>query len=128
MFDSILSLFTFENGVIYQAENSWILPENYPSELDARIQIVGTEGVLKIDVFNQGLEVCTEENFSYPDILHWPEIEGEVEGHIRNELKSFINSIKYDKPVPVQAEDGYKAAEAAINTLKSIEKDREIIF
>ncbi|MFW6309149.1 MAG: Gfo/Idh/MocA family protein [bacterium] len=128
MYDSILALFTLENGVIYQSENSWILPEDYPTELDARMQIVGTEGVLNIDVHSQGLEIYTNNRHAYPDVLHWREIEGEIIGHIRRELEKFIESIVYDQPVPVKVEDGYKAALAAINTIKSIENNKEIKF
>lgn len=128
MYDSILSLFTFENGVIYQAENSWILPENYPTELEAKLQIVGTEGVLKIEILNQGLEICNEEKHFYPDVQHWPEIEGEIEGYIHKEVQSFIHCVKYDKPVPVTVEDGYHSALSAINVLNSIDKDSEISF
>ncbi len=126
MFDSILALYEFENGVIYQMENSWILPEKYPSTLDARLQVVGTKGVINIDVHNPGLGIYTDEQTHYPELLHWPEIDDRVVGHIREEIMYFVDCIINDKPVPVTAEDGYKAAMAAIYTLDSIRENRVI--
>ena len=128
MYDSVLALYTFENGVIYQKENSWVLPENFPSTLDAKLQVVGTKGVIQIDVCNAGLSVYTNERVTYPELLHWPQINGRAVGAIRDEIIHFLDCIIRDTPIPIRVEEGYRAAIAAINTLKSIKENRVIYF
>ncbi len=128
VYDTVLSLLTLANGVIYQMENCWVLPEHYPSMLEAKLQIVGTKGVLVIDVSSSGLEIYSDEGASYPDMLHWPEVQGSVQGHLREELSQFVDCIIEDLPVPVSAEDGYAASAAALQIHRSLEEDRVVQF
>ena len=44
--DSVQAIFKFKNGVTYSLENTWALPDKYPSYIDATIEIVGSKGML----------------------------------------------------------------------------------
>lgn len=124
--DAILALFTFDNGVIYSLENCWVLPERYPSYIDAKVEVVGTKGFLYIDFFDHGLRVYNIEGADHPDLIHWPELMGERLGDLREELIHFVNCILNDEKPRVSLKDGYEAAIAAVKVLESIEKNQEV--
>ncbi|MFP4646508.1 MAG: Gfo/Idh/MocA family protein [Candidatus Acetothermia bacterium] len=126
--DSVLALFQFESGVIYNFENSWVLPENFPSILDAKVEIVGSEGSLTIDVFQQGLDFYSSAGVQHPDLYHWPELEGQVEGAIRREIDHFVNCVLNDEKPHCSIEEGYRAVEAAVRTQQALSEGCEISF
>ena len=126
VYDAIIAIFTFENGVIYSLENCWSLPEKFPSYIDAKIEIVGTKGSLYIDFFSHGLKVYTDKTAYHPDLYYWPDLAGEIYGALRDELMHFIDCVLYNKQPRVSIKDGYEAAVTAVRVLESIKKDQVI--
>lgn len=120
--DSIQAVYTFENGVTYSLENTWALPDKYPSYIDASINIVGTKGQVQIDMGNQGYNVYTNDDCVIHDVSYWPESFGTRQGDLRAELEHFVNCIRNDKQPRVSLRDGYEVAYAAVKTLESIDR------
>lgn len=102
--DNLTVLLRFENGGMGLIENSWTLPSRYPiEENDTRIDIMGTEGVLKVNNFDQTIAMCNEENgYWIPGILRWPggvEEEGGLDHYaLKDELEYFIKAVKREVP------------------------------
>jgi len=126
--DAVLSLFTFENGIIYSQENTWSLPEATPSYIEAKFLIVGTEGSLEIDMTHSGLKIHTDVNVEYPDLYYWPSLQQERKGALRYELEDFLSCIRDDRQPKVSLEDGYRATQAAEAVLSSLSTNKEILI
>jgi len=75
-----------------------------------------------VDIENQGLMVMTEAELSYPDTMHWPEYNGQVQGGLREEINHFIMSTLTGKQylVPIQSVlRAIAVAEAAQESIKT---------
>ena len=120
--DSIQAVYTFENGVTYSLENTWALPDKYPSYIDATINIVGTKGQIQIDMGNQGYNIYTNDDCIIDDVSYWPEALGVRLGDLRAELEHFVDCVANDKPPRCSLRDGYEVAYAAVKTLESIDR------
>lgn len=119
--DSIQAIFTFENGVTYSLENTWALPDRYPSYIDASIEIVGSKGAVYLDFGDQGYRVYTNDACEHHDVSYWTESFGVRSGDLRLELQHFIDCVLYDRTPRVSVEDGYRVAHAAVKVLESLE-------
>ncbi len=119
--DSVQAIFKFKNGVTYSLENTWALPDKYPSYIDATIEIVGSKGMLSLCFGDQGYNVYTNEGCALEDISYWTESFGVRKGDLRLELEHFINCVLYDEEPRVTVQDGYEVAYAAVKALESVE-------
>ncbi len=89
--DAIIALVTFRNGAIGTIELGWVLPQGFPSGIYASAEVVGTKGAGYVNILDQGLCVYTADGIRYPDTLHWPEVNGQVVGDLRDEIAHFID-------------------------------------
>lgn len=125
--DTILGLIEFEDGVIGSIELSWILPEHYPGAIDGVFEVVGTKGMIEVEVLDQGLRVISKDSYwMYPDTMHWPTLHGYLEGDLRREVDSFLRCIIHDTPVPVTLEEGFEAVRLAVALEESYREGKEI--
>lgn len=124
--DSIQAIFTFENGVTYSLENTWALPDKYPSYIDASIEIVGTKSAVYIDFADQGYRVYSNEGCEHHDVSYWTQSFGVRSGDLRLELAHFINCILQDETPRVSVKDGYEVTYAAVKALESIESGKVV--
>ena len=118
--DAVLSVFTFQNGVIYSQENTWSLPEAYPAYIEAEFLIVGTKGSLEVDMRHSGFKLHTDSHVEYPDLYYWPSLHNERMGALRYELEDFLACIRDDRQPKVSLEDGYRVTQAAAAVLRSL--------
>ena len=51
------AMYRFDNGAVGVIESVWALPEKTPFTIDARMEIIGTEGAIYIDCGNAGLTI-----------------------------------------------------------------------
>lgn len=91
------AMYTFEDNTVGVIETVWHLPENTPFAIDARMEIIGTKGVIYIDCGNAGLTINDERGFHKPDTVYWPNLFGRRVGVLRNELSYFIDCINTGK-------------------------------
>jgi len=125
--DNFAAIAHMDNGGIACIDMSISLPKDSPT--DKRFEIIGTEGSIYINEFNnyitvnseKGIEVSPGKNIkglTYPDVM-W---HSHIEGGIKRLQQEFIRCIREDiKPKP-GVEDGARACEitwAIMNSLKS---------
>ena len=106
------ALLEFDDEAIGVVETNWGLPENAPTVIDARLEIVGTDGMLTVDCANTGLRVLDKQGLKMVDTSYWPEQYGCLVGVLRDELAYFASCIRrqQDPTVVTPAE----AAQAVI--------------
>jgi len=84
----------FDDEAIGVVETVWCLPENVPTVIDAKFEVVGTEGMLSIDCANTGLTILDAKGAKKPDTAYWPEQHGRLVGALANELGYFAECIR----------------------------------
>lgn len=107
MDDVIYAILTYENGAIACIESCWVLPENSPTIIDDRLELVGTKGTVYVDPCDQGVRFVTDKRVLYPDSRHWPYVNGEVSGALSEEIRSFIDNVANGTKSMITAKDAY---------------------
>lgn len=120
--DSIQAVFKLWGGITYSLENTWALPDRYPSYIDASMQIVGTKSAVSMDFGDQGYRVYSNEGCEFQDVSYWTESFGVRKGDLRLELEHFLDCVRYDRTPRCSVRDGYEVAYAAIKVLESAER------
>jgi UDP-N-acetylglucosamine 3-dehydrogenase len=82
-----------DNGAVAVVESVWHLPETTPYQIDARMEVIGTEGAIYINCGEAGLEMHDAGGARLPDTLYWPRVFGEYFGILRAELRYFANCV-----------------------------------
>ena len=126
MDDVIYAILTYENGAIACLEACWVLPENSPTIIDDRMELVGTKGVAYIDPCDQGVRFVTDKKVLYPDSRHWPYVNGEVSGALSEEVRSFVDNVVYGTQSIVTPEDAYYSLCVVDAIERSMKEGREV--
>ena len=79
-------------------ETIWCLPETTPTVIDAKLEIIGSEGKILIDCSHTGLEILDASGPKQVDTTFWPVQHGQGVGILRYELEHFAECIRADKP------------------------------
>ena len=85
-----------DNDAIGVIETVWCLPESVSTGIDAKMEIIGTEGKLSIDCANTGLTITDSEGSKKPDTMYWPMQHGRLVGALERELSYFENCIRQE--------------------------------
>ncbi|MCX7919992.1 MAG: Gfo/Idh/MocA family oxidoreductase [bacterium] len=110
----ILSL-KMDNGIFATLDPSWSRPSVYPTWGDVTMHIIGTDGVIWLDTFNQKMALYNNDDVR-PNWVYWgSNMDLEM-------IKSFIAAIEQNKPVPVTGYDGLKAMEVALGAYAAAKK------
>jgi len=89
------------SGAVGVVETIWCLPPNVPTVIDARMQIVGSQGVITIDCSQTGLLVNTAERARQVDTAFWPVQHGRAAGILKEELGYFADCLRSGAPASV---------------------------
>lgn len=107
--DAIITTLRFASGAIGSYETSWVLPDNHV-DLDAKLDITGTEGVLNIDILEQNIRLYGQgEKITYPDTLYGVDLYDRRTGIMREEITSFVDSVLHEQPFPITVQEAFRA-------------------
>ena len=95
--DAGWSIAKLDNGAVAVVESVWHLPESTPFAIDARIEIIGTEGAIYINCGEAGLEIHDSQSVKMPDTMYWPRPFGHYVGVLQNELRYFANCVRQNE-------------------------------
>ena len=119
--DSVFAMIDFEDGSVGVVELCWALPNNDMLGINTYAEVVGSLGAGYVEIQNQGLSIITPEKVVYPDILHWPEYNGQILGDLKEELSHFVTSIIKGQPFLVDNNHALQAAAIIDACFESIE-------
>ncbi|MGO8749032.1 MAG: Gfo/Idh/MocA family protein [Thermoguttaceae bacterium] len=91
--DAGWAMFRLDSGAVGVVESIWCLPESTPYQIDARMEIIGTEGALYINCGESGLEIHDAAGSKLPDTMYWPKPFGVRFGILRCELRYFADCV-----------------------------------
>jgi predicted dehydrogenase len=123
----------FEDGALGIHEVGWCLPDEWagwqsPASWggfgDVRMNVIGTDGVLNMNLTPMDLYACDREGWKLPDTRHWPSMNGKLVGAAKLEVEHFFESVLEDKEPLVTGEDGRRSLEVMLAAELSIAEDR----
>jgi predicted dehydrogenase len=111
--DLYVTMLEFENGCLVVIENSWILPQQSPSLIDHKVEILGARGAIYLDLTHHGaLAKYSPEtavgfpNPSYPDLFVTPEVYHKQMGFAVESMHHFVDCIRDHLPLLASGADG----------------------
>lgn len=118
--DSIMTLLKYENGAVGCLETCWVMPKGIPCTLDARLEVIGTEGMVRVTVGDEGCTIIGPDRATRPDILYGPQLHGEQAGALRAQLEHFAHCVLHDRTPLVSPQDARAAVEIAVAIHESL--------
>ncbi|MDQ0320273.1 putative dehydrogenase [Pararhizobium capsulatum DSM 1112] len=89
--DTIAGVVRFSGGTVVTFESAWSLPAGARHMIDARLELIGTEGSFEVQCGDSGLYFADNQSSQEIDTQHWPEIGGKVGGDLRQQLSSVLD-------------------------------------
>ncbi|MGC9529336.1 MAG: Gfo/Idh/MocA family protein [Candidatus Bipolaricaulaceae bacterium] len=127
MHDAVSAVLAFENGAIASVNYSWCLPEQPPTRLDARMEIVGTSGAAYVGSYpGQGVLLATQCSVDTPDLQHGPVVSGSIRGDLREEIFAFVDCVLKDRESPVPVEEALRSVAMGHAILQSLAQRRPV--
>jgi len=111
--DCGILIIELENGIFASIDPSWSRPnKSFPFWGDVTMRIIGTKGIIDMDLFNQKIVVYNNQQVKTNWSYYGDNIDMEM-------IRNFIDCIVNNKEVPVSGIDGLKALEVALAAYKS---------
>ena len=121
--DEYLTTIEFRNGGIAQMENGWITPNANPCVNDIKFNVLGTKGMIALDVSNHNLiQMYTDEKVTVPDVLVQNHIFGSPKGFAFESIRSFVDCLLTGEDFHVSLEDAANTSLAILAIMESAEK------
>lgn len=120
--DAAFVIVNFDNGVVGNIHLCWAYPDNSAMGIWSVAEVTGTKGMGLVNIRNQGLEIMTDDQESFPDTLLWPEYYGKIQGGLKEEIIHFADATMNDKLYAVDTEcciRGVAIAEAALKSIQT---------
>ncbi len=111
--DTIFTLMKFANGAVGCLETCWVVPTGVPNTLDARLEVVGTEGRVAVRVGDESLDVAGHDRATRPDVAYGPLMLDAQHGALRTQLEHFADCVAGDRPPMVSNADARAAVAVA---------------
>jgi predicted dehydrogenase len=106
-------------GGVVALEAAWGLPDNYPTDIDARFRLVGQTGEVRIDIHDFGMSLFSGSH-SYPVPAAGP-IYGAPQGMLYEEVSAFVRAVRGQIPVPVTMREAADAVHVAVAIDRAVE-------
>ena len=106
------AMMRLDNDAVGVVESVWHLPETTPHAIDARMEVIGTEGALYINCAEAGLSIHDSDGVHLPDTMYWPYVFGERFGVLRAELGYFAGCVsRGQRPERITADESRAVVE-----------------
>lgn len=116
-----------DDGSVAVIESVWHLPESTPYQIDARMEVIGTEGAIYINCGEAGLAVHDAAGNHFPDTYYWPRVFGDRYGILRAELRYFADCVvKGCRPTRITPEES-RAAVALLAAAVESSRTGEVV-
>jgi UDP-N-acetylglucosamine 3-dehydrogenase len=108
-------MYRFAGGATAMLETVWCMPEKTPFDIDERMSIIGTEGIIHIQDTFPNLGIVGRDKLHSPDTTYWPMFDGLRGGALREEFTYFARcAATGTKPAIGRPEDAAAALEATL--------------
>jgi predicted dehydrogenase len=108
-------------------ENNWVIPNSHPSVNDIKVNILGSKGMINMDLTNnQLIERFLESSSDHPDCIVKPQVRDKHVGFAYESIRDFVECLAIGKPVEVGLEDGLRVTRVVLAIMESAEARRPV--
>ena len=125
--DCAVMTFLFENGGIATLYESFAYPTPYPHGVDRSIEVLGTKGVVTVDMMRQPVQSVGEAGMMVGDAVTWPPDGDGLGGAIRAEAEHFVRCVQTGAEPMSRGEDGKRAIVLAQAAREAAETGRAVL-
>jgi len=118
--DLYQSILEFRSGVVATIENNWIVPNTNPAVNDFKVNILGSKGMINMDLTNNQLfERYLETSSDHPDCLVKPLVRDRHVGFAFESIRDFVDCLYMGRPVAVGLDDGLAVTKVILAIMES---------
>jgi predicted dehydrogenase len=118
--DLYQSILEFRSGIVATIENNWIIPNTHPSVNDIKVNILGSKGMINMDLTNnQMIERYLEDSSDHPDCIVKPRVRDRHVGFAYESIRDFVDCLYLGKEVQAGLEDGMKVTKVILAIMES---------
>jgi predicted dehydrogenase len=107
------TMYRFASGATATLETVWCMPEKTPFDIDERMSIIGTEGLIHVQDTFPNLGIVDRDKLHSPDTTYWPQFDGLRAGALRDEFAYFADCVLKGKTPAIGRPEDAAAALAA---------------
>jgi predicted dehydrogenase len=126
--DTIAGLVRFSGGTIVNFESAWSLPAGARYMIDARMELIGTEGSFEVQCGDSGLYFADNQTSREIDTQHWPIIGGRVGGDLKIQLASVLEWLDGGPSNVASGEEAIRSLELTRALIQSAETGEVVKF
>lgn len=119
--DTIAALVRFSGGTLVNFESAWSLPGGARYSIDARLELLGTEGAFEVQCGDSGLYFADHQTSREIDTQHWPSHGNEVGGDLRRQLASFLDWLDGGSSPMATGQDALRSLALTLAMIRSAE-------
>lgn len=114
--DTAMVTLDYPGGVFATLDSSWSRPKAFRTWGDVTLKVVGTKGVLNVNLFDQSIgHFKNDRAKSFADQWYGSDLDGAMMG-------AFVNACLDNAEIPVTLEDGLAAALVSLRAYESIKR------
>ncbi|MCG8480547.1 MAG: Gfo/Idh/MocA family oxidoreductase [Spirochaetales bacterium] len=91
--DIFFGLLEMDGGIVCRVETQWTVPDEYGRYLDVELEVMATDGHVKLQYPGDAVTGVSKGALSSPDVALWPEVHGITRGALAHQTDSFIRLI-----------------------------------
>jgi predicted dehydrogenase len=118
--DIYQTILEFRNGPIATVENHWIMPDSSPKFNDFKVNILGSKGMLNMDLtHNQLIERYLSDVSDRPDVFGSLLTRGHHVGFVYESIKHFVDCVADGKEPEATLDDGVRVSKVILAMMES---------
>jgi predicted dehydrogenase len=118
--DLYQSILEFRSGVVASIENNWIVPNTNPAVNDFKVNILGSRGMINMDLTNNQLfERYLETSSDHPDCIVKPQVFDRHVGFAYESIRDFVECLALGKKVRATLDDGLAVTSVVLAIMES---------
>lgn len=126
--DAVFTLVKFATGAVASFEHAWTLPAQTYRALDARLDAVGTQGMIRIDCAPATSMTIGNEQVETHDTWYGPTLGEDYVGAIFHEVKHFVDCLRTGAEPAVKIRHAHEAVRVVDAAQRSAASGKPVEF
>lgn len=119
--DTLAAMVRFSGGTLATFESAWSLPAGARYMIDARLELIGTEGFFEVQCGDSGLYFADSQASREIDTQHWPIFGETYGGDLRQQLSSVLEWLDGRSSQIATGEEALRSLELTRAMIRSAE-------